>query len=94
MSTYSIETKLEKDGTLLLSNLPFEAGATVEVVVSVQQSASSQKNRYPLRGTPITSLDPTEPVRKLMETSLRKSEERYLPSGVLSSWLKAAAKRL
>ena len=62
MQTYRIETKLRKDGTLTLRNLPFQAGESVEVLIVVQAAAASQKNSYPLRGTPLHYTAPTEPV--------------------------------
>jgi len=64
MQTYRVETKLQKDGTLTLRNLPFQAGESVEVLVEVLivVQAASQKNSYPLRGTPLHYTGPTEPV--------------------------------
>ena len=62
MQAYRVETRLEKDGTLTLTNLPLRAGEVIEVIILVQPSASSEQIRYPLRGTPITYLEPTEPV--------------------------------
>ena len=60
VQTYRVETKLQKDGTLTLRNLPFQAGESVEVLIVVQ--AASQKNSYPLRGTSLHYTDPIEPV--------------------------------
>ena len=62
MQTDRVETKLQKDGTLTLRNLPFQAGESVEVLIVVQTVAASQKNSYPLRGTSLHYTDPTEPV--------------------------------
>ena len=62
MQTYRVEAKLQKDGTLTLRNLPFQAGESVEVLIVVQTVAVSQKNSYPLRGTSLHYTDPTEPV--------------------------------
>ena len=61
MQTYRVETQLQKDGTLTLRNLPFQAGESVEVLIVVQ-AAASQKNSYPLRDTSLHYTDPTEPV--------------------------------
>jgi hypothetical protein len=61
MQAYRVETTVQQDGMLTLSNLPLQAGETVEVIILVRPSALRQ-NRYPLRGLPITYVDPTEPV--------------------------------
>jgi hypothetical protein len=50
------------DGTLKLNNLPFSAGEPVEVIILTRPSASPRQSPYPLRGTPVTYIDPTEPV--------------------------------
>jgi hypothetical protein len=62
MQAYHVETILQQDGALTLSNLPLRAGETVEVIILVRPPASLRPNRYPLRGTPLTYVDPTEPV--------------------------------
>jgi len=62
MQAYRVETTLQQDGTLTLSNLPFQAGETVEVIILVQHSVALDRQRYPLRGVPIRYVDPTEPV--------------------------------
>jgi len=62
MQAYRVETTLQQDGTLTLSNLPFQAGETVEVIILVQPSVALDRQRYPLRGVPIRYVDPTEPV--------------------------------
>jgi hypothetical protein len=62
MQAYRVETTVAQDGTLTLSNLPLHAGEAVEVIILVQPSAMRGRQRYPLRGTPIRYIDPTEPV--------------------------------
>lgn len=62
MEAYRLETTLEEDGKIVLHNLPLTAGETVEVIILVQPHPSSRTNKYPLHGTPITYIDPTEPV--------------------------------
>ncbi len=62
MDAYRVETVLKQDGTLLLNGLPWQAGAPVEVIVLAQSPAPRPDNPYPLRGTPITYVDPLEPV--------------------------------
>ena len=62
MQAYRLETVVQQDGTLTLSNLPLEAGSNIEVIILVQPVATPRPSRYPLRGKPITYLDPLEPV--------------------------------
>ncbi|NUM74738.1 hypothetical protein HUU40_10290 [candidate division KSB1 bacterium] len=62
MQAYHVQTTVANDGSLKLNNLPFPAGESVEVIVLSRPSAASSKNPYPLRGSPITYIDPTEPV--------------------------------
>lgn len=62
MQAYRLETVIQNDGTLTLSNLPLKAGVSIEVIILVQPPVSSRANRYPLRGKPITYLQPLEPV--------------------------------
>ena len=62
MQAYRLETVVQKDGTLILSNLPLKTGSNIEVIILVQPVVSSPSNRYPLRGKPITYLYPLEPV--------------------------------
>jgi len=62
VQAYRVEIVLQQDGTLTLTNLPLSAGAPVEVIILVQPQAPAHADRYPLRGTPITYLNPTEPV--------------------------------
>ncbi len=62
MQAYRVETTLQQDGTLTLSDLPFHAGEAVEVIILVRSPATLRENRYPLRGTPISYINPIEPV--------------------------------
>lgn len=62
MDAYRVETVLKQDGTLQLNGLPWQAGAPVEVIVLGQSSIPRSDNPYPLRGTPVTYVDPFEPV--------------------------------
>lgn len=62
MQAYRVEATLQQDGTLTLSDLPLQAGEAVEVIILVRPPAGQRQNRYPLRGTPISYIDPTEPV--------------------------------
>ena len=62
MQAYRVETTLRQNGTLTLSDLPFQAGEAVEVIILVRSPAVLRENRYPLRGTPVSCTDPAAPV--------------------------------
>lgn len=62
MQAYRQETIIQRDGTLTLRDLPLQAGEKVEVIIIVQSPPARSQNPYPLRGTPVTYIDPTEPV--------------------------------
>jgi hypothetical protein len=62
MSVHRVETTLAADGTLTLTNLPFHAGDTVEVLILSQSQKLSRQERYPLHGKPIRYINPTDPV--------------------------------
>jgi hypothetical protein len=62
MSTHRIKATINKDGTLILTNLPFKAGDSVEVLIKPEGTGSQSDNRYPLRGKSIQYKNPTEPV--------------------------------
>lgn len=62
MIAHRVETTIEPDGTLILKNLPFHSGEQVEVIVLPQPNKTSEQNKYPLRGTAVQYIDPTEPV--------------------------------
>ena len=62
METHRIEATLTQDGTLILNNLPFHAGETVEVIVLGHVGNVTGHVSYALRGTPVQYSRPTEPV--------------------------------
>ena len=62
MHAYRVEATLEQDGTLTLHNLPLRAGEAVEAIILVRPRTSPPQDHYPLRGTPLTFVDPTGPV--------------------------------
>jgi hypothetical protein len=62
MQAYRQETVIQHDGTLTLHDLPLQAGEKVEVIIIVQSPPARSPDAYPLRGTPITYVDPTESV--------------------------------
>ena len=62
MQAYHVQTTVDYDGSLKLNNLPFPAGESIEVIILKRPSTLPRQNQYPLRGTPVTYIDPTEPV--------------------------------
>lgn len=62
MQAYRIETTLQKDGTLTLQHLPFQAGEPIEIIILARSSEVQPSNQYSLRGTAIHYAEPTEPV--------------------------------
>lgn len=61
MQAYRLETKLTQNSILVLKSLPFREGEVVEVIILVKTPPPA-RNRYPLRGLPVTYIDPTEPI--------------------------------
>jgi hypothetical protein len=55
-------TIIQHDGMLTLRDLPLQAGEKVEAIIIVQSPPARSQASYPLRGTPITYVDPTEPI--------------------------------
>jgi hypothetical protein len=62
MQTYRIEATISKGGTLTLKELPFQAGAKVEVIVRSYKPEQQPSHRYPLRNKPIRYDNPFESV--------------------------------
>lgn len=63
MQAYAYNLTVQQRGTLTLSNLPFNAGEELEVIIIPRSKPSPQdRERYPFWGKPITYLDPTEPL--------------------------------
>ena len=62
MQAHRIETTLSEDGIITLRDIPFRRGDSVEIIVLPFSAAATPTSRYPLRGTPVTLLAPTEPV--------------------------------
>jgi hypothetical protein len=62
MNAHRVEATLESDGKLTLSELPFQAGDTVEVIILARATKSNGRHQYPLRGKPVEYREPTEPV--------------------------------
>jgi hypothetical protein len=64
MSAHHVEITLAQDGKLMLDELPFRAGDTVEVIILARQSKPNGRE-YPLRGRPIKYAEPTDPVAQV-----------------------------
>lgn len=62
MNAHRVETTIDQDGTLTLNDLPFQAGAEVEVIILERPPTQSGDNPYPLRDQPVQYDAPTEPV--------------------------------
>lgn len=60
MQAHRIETTVQPNGKVILENLPFDAGETVEIVISKAEN-EAKENPYPLRGTVYKYEDPFEP---------------------------------
>ena len=62
MKAHRIETTLTEDGTLIIKDLPFQAGESVEIIILESQTHPQKANPYPLRGKqPYRYDDPFEP---------------------------------
>lgn len=63
MQTYfRVRSHVAEDGSLTVEHTPFAAGQEVEVIVLSDAQASDEQDRYPLRGTVLTYIDPLLPV--------------------------------
>lgn len=71
MQAYKTAAKIEREGELSLSDLPFQAGDEVEVILLRLEPTQANENPYPLRGLPIRYEDPTEPVAESDWEALR-----------------------
>lgn len=62
MTAHKIKTVVPADGTLHISNLPFDPGAQVEIIVRVREQLETlPEPSFPLRGTFGEMHDPFEP---------------------------------
>ena len=65
METIRVEKIIQSNGTIVLENLPFMEGDTVEIII-LKSDSKSEEEPYPLRGTvykyenPFESVVPTE----------------------------------
>ena len=59
---YRCDARIDESGHLRISQLPFQPGAEVEVIVRPREPRPVSENRYPLRGLPYRYDRPTDPV--------------------------------
>ncbi|ACB53573.1 unknown [Crocosphaera subtropica ATCC 51142] len=65
MNTHKIETTLTENGKLLIDNIPFKKGESVEVIIIKQSAKSCDFNQYPLAGKVIKYDKPLEPATNI-----------------------------
>ena len=62
MTAHKIEAVVPADGTLHLSDLPFDPGAQIEIIVLVREPVNASTTlTFPLRGTLGEMHEPFEP---------------------------------
>ena len=61
MQAHRIETTVQPNGKIVLENLPFDEGETVEIIV-LETKSKMQNNQSSLRGTLLKYENPFEPV--------------------------------
>jgi hypothetical protein len=62
MLAHRLQATIGHDKTLILENLPFHSGEQVEIIILSQPNNASDQNKYPLRGTAVQYVEPTQPV--------------------------------
>jgi hypothetical protein len=64
MNALRIKTSVINDNQLILDNLPFKKGKRLEILILEEEDNQNTTlaNRFPLRGTKIKFINPTEPV--------------------------------
>lgn len=62
MQAMRLETTVGKDGTILLSGLPWRAGESVEVIVLPQPECKPTNPERPFEGVPLRYERPFDPV--------------------------------
>lgn len=61
MQAHRIEATIQANGKIVLENLPFNEGESVEIIV-LETKAKSQSEKTPLHGTLLKYEQPFEPV--------------------------------
>lgn len=71
MQHYRCETRIDDRGRLRISQLPFQPGEEVEVIVRPRRPRLDSASRYPLRGLSYRYDRPTDPVAEDDWTALK-----------------------
>lgn len=74
MITHRTETIVQSNGSVTLTNLPFEEGETVQIIVLEAKSKTKTENHYPLRGTIYKYENPFESVTPLEDWEVLKND--------------------
>ena len=61
-NAYRTHGQVSPEGNVTVENVPFERGAEVEIIVLADARRARESGMYPLRGTPVTLVDPMRPV--------------------------------
>ncbi|MEA5619186.1 hypothetical protein VB711_15260 [Cronbergia sp. UHCC 0137] len=72
MNAHKIEIVLTENGQLILENLPFKKGESVEVIILEHRQLSSNFNSYPLAGKVIQYDEPYEPATDIEDWEVLK----------------------
>ena len=62
MNTYHTETLMPKDGSLILSGLPFKKGEKVDITLRTISKISDEQIEKELAGSVLSYINPFEPV--------------------------------
>lgn len=62
MYAYQVETTVKHNGQLTLTNLPFQSGEAVRILIFPRHSSASPSLGFPLQGKVLAYNDPFEPV--------------------------------
>jgi hypothetical protein len=82
MDAYKTAARIEQEGELHLSDLPFHTGDEVEVILLRRDLTQTLENPYPLRGLPIHYDNPTEPVAEGDREVRREYSSEELVRGI------------
>ncbi len=68
MEAIHVETTVQTNGRVIVENLPFDEGDTVEITVREKERTPGEKtNPYPLRGAAYRYDDPFSPIVPLQD---------------------------
>ncbi len=61
MEAVRIETTVQPNRRIVVEDLPFDEGDKVEIIILEAKAEKEDGDRYPLRGTPYSYVDPFSP---------------------------------